>query len=155
MELSAVIITRNEERNIGRCLASLKGIADDIVVLDSFSTDRTGAIVKEHGALPNGRQARFIQHAFDGHIEQKNRAITHALHPWVLSLDADEALDDRLAGADQGSDAGSRGGWLYHEPPDQLLRWLDPSWRMVSGYEVAALGQPQGAMDRHQSARPI
>ena len=90
MELSVVIITKNEERNIGRCLASVKGIADDIVVLDSFSTDRTGAIAEEHGA-------RFLQHAFDGHIEQKNRAITHAKHPWVLSLDADEALDGRLA----------------------------------------------------------
>ena len=80
-----VIITKNEERNIGRCLASVKDIAQDIVVLDSFSTDRTEAIVKEHGA-------RFLQHAFDGHIEQKNRAITHAKHHWVLSLDADEAL---------------------------------------------------------------
>ena len=92
MELSAVIITKNEERNIGRCLASVKGIADDIVVLDSFSTDRTRAIAEEHGA-------RFIQHPFNGHIEQKNRAITHAKHSWVLSLDADEALDDRLARA--------------------------------------------------------
>ena len=89
MELSVVIITRNEERNIGRCLASVKAVADDIVVLDSFSTDRTEALVREHGA-------RFLQHAFDGHIEQKNRAITHARHPWVLSLDADEALDERL-----------------------------------------------------------
>ena len=90
MELSVVIITKNEERNIGRCLASVKGIADDVVVLDSFSTDRTEAIAKEHGA-------RFLQPAFDGHIEQKNRAITHAKNPWVLSLDADEALDERLA----------------------------------------------------------
>lgn len=90
MELSVVIITKNEERNIARCLASVKGVADDVVVLDSFSTDRTEAIVKEH-------DARFVQHAFDGHIEQKNRAITLAKYPWVLSLDADEALDDRLA----------------------------------------------------------
>jgi hypothetical protein len=46
--------------------------------------------VREHGA-------RFLQHAFDGHIEQKNRAITHARYPWVLSLDADEAVDEHLA----------------------------------------------------------
>lgn len=92
MQLSVVIITKNEERNIARCLASLKGIADDVIVLDSFSTDRTEALVRGSGA-------RFVQHAFDGHIEQKNRAITHARHPWVLSLDADEALDDRLARA--------------------------------------------------------
>ncbi len=90
MELSVVIITKNEERNIGRCLDSVKDLSEDIVVLDSFSTDRTEAIVKERGA-------HFVQYAFDGHIEQKNRAITYAKHPWVLSLDADEALDDRLA----------------------------------------------------------
>jgi glycosyltransferase involved in cell wall biosynthesis len=87
--LSVVIITFNEERNLSRCLASVRDVADDIVVLDSFSTDRTEAIAREHGA-------RFIQHAFDGHIEQKNRAITHARHPFVLSLDADEALDETL-----------------------------------------------------------
>jgi len=133
MELSAVIITRNEERNIGRCLASLKGIANDIVVLDSFSTDRTEAIAKEHGA-------RFFQHAFDGHIEQKNRAITHAKHPWVLSLDADEALDERLAraiGDAMGSPTADGytmnrltnycGGWIRHGGwyPDTKLRLWD------------------------------
>lgn len=89
IKLSVVIITFNEERNIGRCIESIKGIADDIVVLDSYSTDRTEEIVKSKGV-------RFIQHAFDGHIEQKNRAITHALYPHVLSLDADEAIDDVL-----------------------------------------------------------
>lgn len=87
--LSVVIITFNEERNIARCLDSVKDIADDIVVLDSFSTDKTEEICKVKGA-------RFIQHAFDGHIEQKNRAITHAKFPFVLSLDADEAPDETL-----------------------------------------------------------
>lgn len=92
MELSVVIITFNEERNIARCLASVKAVADDIVVVDSFSTDGTEAIVREAGA-------RFVQHAFEGHIEQKNRAVTQAEHPWVLSLDADEALDEELRNA--------------------------------------------------------
>lgn len=87
--ISAVIITFNEEKNITRCLESLKGVADDIVVLDSFSTDKTQEICEKYGA-------RFFQHAFDGHIEQKNRAITFAQHPHVLSLDADEALDEKL-----------------------------------------------------------
>lgn len=90
VELSVVIITFNEERNIARCIASVKPVADDIVVLDSFSTDATERIAREHGA-------RFVQHPFDGHIEQKNRAITQARYPWVLSLDADEALDAELA----------------------------------------------------------
>jgi glycosyltransferase involved in cell wall biosynthesis len=87
--ISAVIITFNEEKNIGRCLASLQGIADDIVVVDSFSKDKTEEICKEY-------QVRFVQHAFEGHIEQKNWAITQAKYPHVLSLDADEALDDTL-----------------------------------------------------------
>jgi glycosyltransferase involved in cell wall biosynthesis len=87
--LSAVIITFNEEKNIGRCIDSLIGIADDIVVVDSFSTDKTEAICRSKGV-------RFVQHAFEGHIQQKNWAITQATYPHVLSLDADEALDETL-----------------------------------------------------------
>ncbi len=89
IQLSAVIITHNEEKNIGRCLDSIKDVADDIIVVDSFSTDRTEEICKEKGA-------RFFQHAFEGHIEQKNYAVKYAAFPHVLSLDADEALDDTL-----------------------------------------------------------
>lgn len=115
--LSVVIITFNEERNIGRCLASVKGIADDIVVLDSFSTDRTGAIVREHGA-------RFVQHAFDGHIAQKNRAITHAAHPFVLSLDADEALDDRLRESVRGAKSGDADGYTMNRLTNYCGSWI-------------------------------
>lgn len=87
--LSVVIITFNEERNIGRCLDSIKDIADDIVVVDSFSTDKTKEICIQKGA-------RFIVHKFEGHIEQKNWAITQAKYPFVLSLDADECPDEKL-----------------------------------------------------------
>ena len=90
MPLSAAIITFNEARNLPRCLASLEGVADEIVVLDSFSTDTTEQIARAAGA-------RFEQHAFDGHIQQKNRAIGLCTHDFVLSLDADEALDDLVA----------------------------------------------------------
>lgn len=89
IELSVVIITFNEEKNIARCLLSVKDIADDIVVVDSFSTDKTKEICLQYGA-------RFIEHTFNGHIEQKNWAITQAKFPYILSLDADEALDDVL-----------------------------------------------------------
>lgn len=89
LKLSVVIITLNEEKNLARCLASVKEVADDIVVVDSFSTDRTEVITREH-------DARFVQHVFEGHIEQKNWAITQAQHAWVLSLDADEALSEEL-----------------------------------------------------------
>lgn len=133
MRLSAVIITLNEERNLARCLASLKDVADDVVVVDSFSTDRTEAIAREHGA-------RFVQHAFEGHIEQKNWAITQAAYPWVLSLDADEALSEDLlrsilaAKQREGVDGYTmnrltnyRGRWIRHGGwyPDVKLRLWD------------------------------
>ncbi len=89
IKLSVVIITYNEEKNIERCLNSVKAVADEIVVLDSFSQDKTPAICAAH-------DVKFFQHAFDGHIQQKNRAITFATHKHVLSLDADEALSDEL-----------------------------------------------------------
>jgi len=87
--LSVVVITYNEERNIGRCLDSVKGIADEIVVIDSFSTDRTREVCAGFGA-------RFIEHQFAGHIEQKNFAVGQAAFHHILSLDADEALSERL-----------------------------------------------------------
>src|SRR5581483_72135 len=88
-KLSVVIITFNEEKNIGRCLDSVAGIADEVVVVDSFSTDKTEEICKSKGA-------KFVQHTFPGHIEQKNWALTQTTYPHCLSLDADEALDETL-----------------------------------------------------------
>lgn len=88
-KISAVIITFNEERNIGRCIDSVTGVADEILVVDSYSTDRTGAICREKGV-------RFEQHAFEGYIEQKNYAACRAVNDLVLSLDADEALSPEL-----------------------------------------------------------
>jgi glycosyltransferase involved in cell wall biosynthesis len=90
VKLSVVIITFNEERNIRRCLESVRDIADETVVVDSFSTDATETICREMGA-------RFEQHPFSGHIEQKNHALSRAQFDHVLSLDADEALSPRLA----------------------------------------------------------
>lgn len=89
IKLSVVVITYNEERNIGRCIESVREIADDIVIVDSYSTDKTEEICTKLGA-------RFIPHTFYSHIDQKNWAITQAKYPHILSLDADEALSDRL-----------------------------------------------------------
>ena len=89
IELSIVIITFNEEKNIARCIDSVKGLSKDVVVVDSFSTDQTKAICIEKGV-------RFIEHKFDGHIEQKNYAVAQAKNQYVLSLDADEALTEAL-----------------------------------------------------------
>jgi len=89
IKFSVVIITFNEEKNIARCLDSVKEIADDVVVIDSFSKDKTKEICLAKGA-------RFVEHIFEGHIQQKNWAITQAKYPHILSLDADEALDEKL-----------------------------------------------------------
>ncbi len=87
--ISAVIISYNEERHIERCIKSLLVIADEVVVLDSYSTDRTPEICKELGVT-------FHQQAFAGYIEQKNHAMRLASHDIILSLDADEVLSERL-----------------------------------------------------------
>lgn len=88
-KLSVVIITLNEEKNIGRCLDSVKEIADDIVIVDSLSTDNTEDIAISKGA-------RVVKQNFLGHIEQKNFAITQAKFPHILSLDADEVVSEEL-----------------------------------------------------------
>ena len=89
IKLSVVIITFNEEQNIERCITSVKEVADEVVVVDSFSTDATETICKKLGT-------RFVQHIFEGHIEQKNFAAGLASYDHLLSIDADEALSEKL-----------------------------------------------------------
>lgn len=89
IKLSVVIITFNEERNIKRCLDSVKNVADEMLVIDSFSKDKTKDICLEN-------QTTFIENPFEGHIQQKNFAIQLAKYDWILSLDADEALTPEL-----------------------------------------------------------
>ena len=88
--LSVILITRNEEANLDDCLASLEGIAQQIVVVDTNSSDRTLEIAKNHGAT--------IAQPPDwpGFGPQKNRALDLATSEWVLSLDADERLTPAL-----------------------------------------------------------
>jgi glycosyltransferase involved in cell wall biosynthesis len=90
--LSAVIITFNEEANIARCIASVKKVADEIIVLDSYSSDNTVVIAREAGAI-------VYQEKFRGYIGQKNYAMQLASHNYILSLDADETLDEALIDA--------------------------------------------------------
>jgi glycosyltransferase involved in cell wall biosynthesis len=89
IKLSVVILTFNEEKNIERCLSSIAELADEIVVIDSYSTDKTETICKKFNV-------RFVTHNFEGYIEQKNWAITQAHYQHILSLDADEALSEDL-----------------------------------------------------------
>src|SRR5260370_16872692 len=87
--LSACLITLNEEHNLPRALASLQGIADEIVVVDSGSTDRTEEIARSCGAA-------FRVRPWTNYSEQKNYAASRAQNEWILSLDADEELSSEL-----------------------------------------------------------
>jgi len=89
IKLSAVIITYNEEEHLDKCLSSLKDIVDEIIVVDSFSSDRTPEICKLYDVT-------FVQHKFEGYIEQKNYATSLATNDYILSLDGDEALSETL-----------------------------------------------------------
>jgi len=89
MKISAVIITFNEADNIERCIQSLKKVADEIIVIDSFSNDNTVAIC-------NTYNVRVEQRAFTGYGDQKNYGNSLASNNYILSLDADEALSHQL-----------------------------------------------------------
>ena len=156
LQLSVVIITFNEEKNIGRCLDSVKDIADDVVVVDSFSKDRTEEICMAKGA-------RFVQHKFDGHIEQKNWAATQAKFPHVLSIDADEAISEELkksiltAKANWTKDGyymnrltNYCGKWIYHCGwyPDRKLRLFDSrkgKWGGMNPHDKYEMNAGDGA----------
>ena len=91
IKLSVVLATRNEEKNIGRCLESVKNIADEIVIFDEFSTDNTAKI-----ALSFGAEVFEEPHHENFHIT-KQKAIDKARGEWILQLDADEVVTPALA----------------------------------------------------------
>ena len=90
MTLSVCIITLNEEANIGRTLKSVQGIADEIVLVDSGSTDATVAIAQSFGA-------KVFTEPWKGFARQKNSSLEKAMCDWILSLDADEEVSPELA----------------------------------------------------------
>ncbi len=90
MKVSAAIITLNEERNVVRAIESL-GCCDEILVVDSGSTDRTVEVATRLGA-------RVVDESWHGYARQKNLAAQQAANEWILSIDADEALTEALEG---------------------------------------------------------
>src|ERR1044071_4600463 len=88
-KISVVIICKDEQDEIGRTLQSLKGLTDDIVVLDNGSTDNTKNIVLDQGA-------RLVEESWEGFGKTKNKAIGFAKYDWILNLDADESIDEEL-----------------------------------------------------------
>jgi glycosyltransferase involved in cell wall biosynthesis len=161
MKLSATIVTLNEERKIARTMESLR-CCDEIVVLDSGSTDRTCAIARS-------LKARVIEEPWRGYAAQKNRAAECASNDWILSLDADETLTEELEGEilllkqeGFGRDAYRMprmaqylGRWIRHGGwyPDRKVRLYDrrkATWRGEFVHESVAVngttGELQGAL---------
>jgi glycosyltransferase involved in cell wall biosynthesis len=127
MNVSVLILTLNEEVNIGDCIDSC-GFSDDVVVFDSLSSDRTRAIAAEKGA-------RVVEHAFDNYAAQRNAALAGVSyrHPWVFMVDADERVPPELAAEIEAATAKADPGTvIFHmRRMDFFLgRWLKHS----SGY---------------------
>lgn len=126
--ISACIISFNEEQNIGGCIDSVAW-CDEVLVVDSHSTDRTVEIARERGA-------RVVQAAWPGHVAQKNRAVEEASGEWVLSLDSDEQATPRLTEAiKERLRSGGADGWYISRKLFYLGRWLEhggwfPEWRL-------------------------
>lgn len=150
IKLSVVIITFNEEKNIERCIQSVKSIADDITVVDSLSKDKTVDICNTLGATVHSQK-------FLGHVEQKNFAITKAKYPHILSIDADEALDETLIssiksvkenwnhdGYTMNRLTNYCGKWIHHCGwyPDKKMRLWDSrvgQWEGVNPHDMYVL----------------
>lgn len=133
VQISAIVITLNEEKKIEQCIHSLQGVADEIVVVDSFSTDSTESICKSLGV-------KFVQHTFTGYRDQKNYAVAQATYDIILALDADEVISPELESSiietkkNWAFDAYriSRlnnycGQWIYHSSwyPEKKIRLFD------------------------------
>jgi glycosyltransferase involved in cell wall biosynthesis len=135
MTLSVCIITLNEEANIVRTLKSIEGLADEIIVVDSGSTDQTVALARQCGA-------KVFTEPWKGFAAQKNSSLAKATCDWILSLDADEEVSAELA-------ASIKGLLQFNQPPQfagykmnrrnmYMQRWIkrsgyypDPKLRLV------------------------
>ena len=120
MKISGVVITYNEEHNIERCLQSLKGIVDEIVVVDSFSTDATESICNKFNTV-------FVKNKFEGHVPQKNFALNLAQNEWVLSLDADEVLSEALIKSItdiKKSNSSQKDGYFFNRLTSYAGQWI-------------------------------
>lgn len=158
IKISAVIITLNEEKNIGRCIDSLVPIADEILIVDSYSTDRTKEICIQKGAT-------VIDHPFKDYVDQRRFTFQKASYDYILTIDADEVVSDILRAEilkvkeNWKADGYSFnrlnnycGTWIRHGGwyPDRKLRLVDRksgTWEGQNVHEHFAMHQ--GAIVKH------
>lgn len=130
MSLSVTIVCFNEERKIRRCLESVKW-ADEIIVVDSYSTDRTREIAKEY-------TDKVVLHEWEGYVAQKNFAMSLATKEWIIHLDADESLSDKLQHSIRNlseHDLNNTTGFEIKRHTFYLGRWINhcgwyPDWKV-------------------------
>lgn len=160
-KISVFIVTFNEERNIRRCLESVK-FCDEIIVVDSGSGDQTVEIARSYGA-------KVIERAWPGFVEQKRFALEQCQHEWVLNLDADEELSPELSAEIKGLLSASnqalngyqisrlvyflgrwwkRGGW-YPEYRLRLMRRVFTTWGGIDPHERAIVSGQIGYLKAH------
>jgi glycosyltransferase involved in cell wall biosynthesis len=135
-KISTIVITFNEEDNITRCLDSVTAFSDEIIVVDSNSTDRTVELARRHGA-------RVITNDWPGYGKQKQLALEQAEHPWVFSIDADEEVSSELAAEIKSLDFCENG---YDMPRSvwYLNRWIKHGvW--YPGYILRLFRRDKGA----------
>lgn len=123
LPLSVAVITLNEEKNLPRCLESVRDLAREIVIVDSGSTDGTAQIAAQFGAT-------FQFQKWLGHVEQKNVALQRCSQPWVLALDADEVVSPELAQVirDLLSTERRESGFFINRRTHYLGEWIWHSW---------------------------
>lgn len=159
LPLSVALITLNEEANLPRCLECLRGLASEIVIVDSGSTDKTEQIARSFGA-------RFSVEPWAGFIAQKKKAFQKCGQPWVLNLDADEVVSPELAASIaklfvDGPPTASGfwlnrrtfylGEWIWHAwYPEWILRLVrreGACWVGLDPHAKLAISGPTGRLD--------
>lgn len=157
LPISIAVVTLNEEENLRRCLESARELATEIVVMDSGSTDRTREVAREFGAT-------FISASWAGFAGQKNNCAAKCSQPWILFLDADEALTPELAesiqkGFAQGDPKADGfwvnrrtfylGEWIWHSwYPEWILRLVRRNHTQWTGLEPHAYLEARGELER-------
>jgi glycosyltransferase involved in cell wall biosynthesis len=129
IKFSVAIITYNEEKNIKDCIESVHDFSDEIILLDSFSTDKTLEIASQFSNV------KIFTNEFKGHIEQKNKAIELCNGRWILSIDADERISPKLK--------------------EEILEILKLDKKEIKGYKIPRLTFHLGKFIRHGGWYPL
>ncbi|MGH9862213.1 MAG: glycosyltransferase family 2 protein [Candidatus Acidiferrales bacterium] len=155
--LTATIITLNEEKNLPRALTSVAGLADEIVVVDSGSTDRTVEIARQVGA-------RVLQRVWTDYSDQKNFAAAQASRDWILSLDADEELNPELQAALRRwkSELAMVTAYSMNRKANYCGRWIlhsgwcpDPKFRLYHRQRARWVGALHESLEVNGAVEPL